>query len=80
MIDDINNGKYETIYNGKILPPIRALSMIEGYLNVDFNGILFVPNIKGKQFIGNVQDMDINTLESSFKDSQPKIFIKYKEK
>ncbi len=80
IIDDINNGKYKNIYNGKIIPPIRSLSMMEGYLNVDFNGMLYVPNKDGKEIIGNVNDIDINTLELSFKDSQPKIFIKYKEK
>ncbi len=80
IIDDINNGKYSNVYSGKIIPPIRTLSMMEGYLNVDFNGMLFVPNAEGKKLIGNVHDIDINALKSSFKDSQSKIFIKYKEK
>lgn len=80
IIDDINNGKYIDIYNDKILPPIRDLSMMEGYLSVDFNGILFVPTREGKQFVGNVNNIDINDLESAFKENQPKIFIRYKEK
>lgn len=80
IIDDIHNGKYEDVYSGKILPPIKTLSMMEGYLNVDFNGMLFVPTIEGKQLIGNVNDIDINALELSFKESQPKIFVRYKEK
>ena len=80
IIDDINNGKYSNIYGGKILPPIRTLSMMKGYLNVDFNGMLFVPNKEGKQLIGNIHDIDISALKSSFKDSQSKIFVRYKEK
>lgn len=80
IIDNINNGKYANIYRGKILPPIRSLSMMKGYLNVNFDGMLFVPNMQGKKLLGSVSDVDINALEASFKDSQPKIFIKYKEK
>lgn len=79
IIDDINNGKYKDIYSKKILPPIKTLSMMDGYLSVDFDGTLFVPTKEGKQVIGNVSDVDINTLESDFKENQPKIFIRSKE-
>ncbi len=75
----VNNGKYRDIYNKKILPPIQSLDMMEGYLNVDFNGELFIPTEYGKQIIGNVREIDTKELNNSLDRLQQKIFIKAKE-
>lgn len=79
IIDDINSGKYSEIFTKKILPPIKSLDMMSGYLNVNFNGDVFIPNKDGKKIIGNVSDIDVNDLDDLFNDSQKKIFIKSKE-
>ena len=79
IIQDINNGKYNNIYTRKIIPPIKTLDMMNGYLNVDFNGELFIPTEYGKQIIGNVNEINIEELDNSLNEAQQKIFIKAKE-
>ena len=79
IIQDINNGKYNNIYTRKIIPPIKTLDMMNGYLNVDFNGELFIPTEYGKQIIGNVNEINITELDNSLNEAQQKIFIKAKE-
>ena len=63
----------------KIIPPIKTLDMMNGYLNVDFNGELFIPTEYGKQIIGNVNEINITELDNSLNEAQQKIFIKAKE-
>lgn len=79
IIEDINSGKYKDIYTKKILPPIKSLAMMNGYLNVDFEGQLFIPTEYGKQIIGNVNEISIEDLDILLGKSQEKIFIKAKE-
>lgn len=79
IISDINSGKYSPLFSKKILPPIRSLDMMNGYLNVDFTGTLFVPTISGKNVIGDVSEVDSLNLDCNLKDLQQKIFIKSKE-
>lgn len=79
IIDDINSGKYSEIFTKKILPPIKSLDIMSGYLNVNFDGDVFIPNQDGKKIIGNVSDIDVNDLDDLLNDSQKKIFIKSKE-
>ena len=79
IIQDINNGKYNDIYTKKIIPPIKTLDMMNGYLNVDFNGELFIPTEYGKQIVGNVNEINIKELDDSLNEVQQKIFIKAKE-
>ena len=79
IISDINSGKYSSLFSKKILPPIKSLDMMNGYLNVDFTGTLFVPTISGKSILGDVNEVDLEALESGFQKTQEKIFIKTKE-
>lgn len=79
IIQKVNDGDYKNIYDGKIIPPIKSLDMMEGYLNIDFNGNLFYPTINGKDIVGNYRDYDIDKLENMFSKNQKKIFIKSKE-
>lgn len=79
IIEDINSGRYDDICTKKIIPPIKSLNMMNGYLNVDFNGQLFIPNETGKHIIGNVNDVDIRYLNDTLNKPQQKIFIRAKE-
>ena len=79
LIEDINMGKYNGIYTRKIIPPIKSLDMMNGYLNVDFNGQLFIPTENGKQVIGNINNVSIRDLNDLLIKPQQKIFIKAKE-
>ena len=79
IIEDINEGKYSEIFTKKILPPIKSLDMMSGYLNVNFDGDVFIPNQSGKTIIGNVNDIDVDDLDSLLNGTQQKIFIKSKE-
>lgn len=80
IIKMINNGVYKNIYSGKIIPPIKSLDMMNGYLNIDFNGNIFFPSTNGKNIICNSKECDISKLEKMFSNNQQKIFIKSKEK
>jgi len=53
--------------------------MMNGYLNVNFDGDVFIPTQDGKKMIGKVNDIDINDLDNLLDNSQKKIFIKSKE-
>jgi len=79
IINNINAGKYSFIFTKKILPPIKSLEMMNGYLNVNFDGDVFIPTQDGKKMIGKVNDIDINDLDNLLDNSQKKIFIKSKE-
>lgn len=79
IINDINDGKYGLIFSKKILPPIKSLDMMNGYLNVNFDGDVFIPTQDGKRIIGKVNEIDINDLDNLLDSSQQKIFIKSKE-
>lgn len=79
LIEDINMGKYNGIYTRKIIPPIKSLDMMNGYLNVDFNGQLFIPTENGKRVIGNINNVSIRDLNDLLIKPQQKIFIKAKE-
>lgn len=79
IINDIKNGIYDSIYDKKIIPPIENLNMMDAYLNIDFNGNIFIATTKGKKIIGNINDVDINSLNNELNQKQEKIFKKAKE-
>lgn len=79
IINKVASGEYANIYSKKIIPPVKSLNMMNSYLSVDFNGLLFISKENEKRIIGNVQTTNIEDLEQSFNDNQLKLFIKYKE-
>lgn len=79
LIKDINNGKYNSFFNKKIIPPIKSLDMMSGYLNVDFYGQLFIPTESGKKVIGNINTKNTKDLNDILNKPQQKIFINAKE-
>lgn len=79
LIADIENNKFSHIFSGKIIPPIKSLEMMNGYLTIDFNKNVFVPSESGKQVIGSIDTVSIEDLNSLFEKPQQDIFIKSKE-
>ncbi len=79
IINKITSGEYANIYSKKIIPPVKSLNMMNSYLSVDFNGLLFISKENEKIIIGNIQNTNIEDLEQSFNNNQLKLFIKYKE-
>lgn len=79
LIEDIDSGKYNGIFTKKIIPPIRSLDMMSGYLNVDFDGQLFIPTETGKQVLGNINDVNTKDLNDILNKPQQKIFVRAKE-
>lgn len=74
-LEELMNQVEGGAYSFSIIPPITSLSAMEaGYINIDYEGTIFLPTEKGKSIIGNTSSITqqellnaIHTQEAVFK-------------